>query len=264
MHKLITSNYRSLKPFKKVRQIFLNLRNRLAYGVFKKQEDIDLDYCDRLIQNNDSVSLKDFLSQNTSFNIDSPIKSRENDYLIIKASSLGHIDCLKILIDFGANIHIKNVKNQNALICAALGLHYTFDTNYVTIARELILSGIDIHCISTDGNSAMDYGIFADSTELVKLLLEHNFNVNLCNDKGQTPLITALKLKNKDCLRILLNAGAHLNMHQKDLPIFDLARSLSNNDCVEMLLCEMVKREAEDLSHTLIDLQKSKPNISRL
>ena len=53
--------------------------------------------------------------------------------------------------------------------------------------------------------------------EIVSLLIEHGAEVDLRDDKGQTPLMTALRstIKNKDKLRevvrVLTEAGAGLS-----------------------------------------------------
>lgn len=59
---------------------------------------------------------------------------------------------------------------------------------------------------------------------IVRLLLEHNVNVNLANTKGDTPLHYCVRMNRKDLVVDLLLAHADITIHNnQDKTPFDIA-----------------------------------------
>jgi uncharacterized protein len=91
-----------------------------------------------------------------------------------------------------------------------------------------------------------DRGMFGDTpliivmtwedVDAVRLLLEAGASVNLQGEDGETALHRAVSANNIDLVQPLLDAGAHLDIRNAfgDTPL-DLARALSNMDVVRLL-----------------------------
>lgn len=80
----------------------------------------------------------------------------------------------------------------------------------------MIARGTDVNARNYKGQTALHCAARAGFVDIVSLLLEHGAEVDLRDDKGQTPVMTALRstIKNKDKLRevvrVLTEAGADL------------------------------------------------------
>lgn len=82
--------------------------------------------------------------------------------------------------------------------------------------RDLIARGADVNARNYKGQTALHCVARAGFVEIVSLLLDHGAEVDLRDDKGHTPVMTALRstIKNKDKLRevvhVLTEAGAEI------------------------------------------------------
>jgi ankyrin repeat protein len=57
--------------------------------------------------------------------------------------------------------------------------------------------------------------------KIVKLLVNHNANICLCDDIGRTPIFHAMKIENLEIIKILLNTGIQ--------SVIDEAKSYNRN-----------------------------------
>ena len=71
---------------------------------------------------------------------------------------------------------IENVKNKN-----------------LTAVETLLKGGENVNGTNAQGNTALHYAVATGNTEMVKLLLAHNADMNAANSKGWTPLKIAEK-----------------------------------------------------------------------
>jgi len=78
--------------------------------------------------------------------------------------------------------------------------------------RHLVVKGANINVKDGSGNTVLMYSLTnnADSG-LIKLLLEKKSAVNTTNDDGETPLLLAVKNRNEDHVRLLLENKANPN-----------------------------------------------------
>lgn len=65
-------------------------------------------------------------------------------------------------------------------------------------------------------DSALWEAAFQGHQEMVRLLLQHGAFVNVCNDRGTTPLMWACGRGHTAIVELLLDAGADLSIHDKD------------------------------------------------
>jgi len=103
--------------------------------------------------------------------VDINLKNSHGYTPIFSAILSGNFNIVKHLLDNGANLHIKNTRNQN-------GLHI--------LCNEASIQSMDI----------------------AHLLLDHGVDVNAVDDNNNTPLVYAISWKNKELQKLLIEYGA--------------------------------------------------------
>lgn len=103
----------------------------------------------RLVKDNDHMKIKRLIYSGIYINQ----QDSEGFTPLMIASKYGHIDTVKLLLDFGANPDIQNNKGNTALICACAYGH-------LGIVKELLYSGgANIFIKNVNNNSAMYYAM---------------------------------------------------------------------------------------------------------
>jgi len=90
---------------------------------------------------------------------------------LMHASASGYIDIVKILVENGAKLNLKNIHGYTALIRACINNH----------------------------------------PEVIKYLIYNDADVNICDNDGDSPLILASKLGNEEIIRMLINKKANIH-----------------------------------------------------
>jgi ankyrin repeat protein len=130
---------------------------------------------------------------------------------LMMTAVMGHIDCVKLLLDRGANVNLRT-EHGNALSFAA-------SANRHDVARLLLDRGIDADVAGQRllsfrrGDKGLTPLIYASLSErndatLVKWLIERGANVNAKASSGETPLSVAMKRGNTKIVAALVAAGA--------------------------------------------------------
>lgn len=88
-------------------------------------------------------------------------------------------------------------------------------TSYINHAREKVYDILNnlIYCLYDDKIklSPIDIEIAMGNQERVEEFIDKNYDINLPNEMGITPLITAIYFKNYDIVRLLVENGADVN-----------------------------------------------------
>ena len=103
------------------------------------------------------------------------------------ASWAGHLDCVKHLLEAGADINHVDSEGRTALIAACYMGH-------LACVRELIIWGADIEVQDQDGRTALSVAVTCDNeaaAKLVTLLLDNGANPNISDRDSMTPLLIA-------------------------------------------------------------------------
>lgn len=136
-----------------------------------------------------------------------------------------HIEIIQLLLSYGAEINASDGYGHTALHTAATyGL--------LEITQFLIANGADVNAKNRRGETPLYKAIKGTylggggSVKLVELLLNHGVDVNaIINDKEETPLLLAVKNREKEIVKLLLKRGA--NRQAVDIDgntVFDWAR----------------------------------------
>lgn len=157
---------------------------------------------------------------------------------LLIAARNGDLESFKNLAFIGRSSYHKNKHDETALIIAASNGHENI-VEFLTHSRNLNLNEVD-----NRGNSALFYAAWYGYPKIVKILLDHNVEVDIKNKNSVTPLFAAVynfqRKKAQDYLNIinqLLHAGADVNIQDKNnnSPLL-IAVAMSNKTLVELLL----------------------------
>lgn len=128
--------------------------------------------------------------------------------------NLGDVGVVKLLLDHGAEINVKNYLGSVPLVKAASNGNWL---NY--FRRSVILKWLGYVC--------------SEHTGVVKLLLERGADVNAKGNGGMTPLYIAARNGNKELVQFLIERGANVTTRNDDgeTPC-DIAKSTGNRRTV--------------------------------
>jgi ankyrin repeat protein len=151
---------------------------------------------------------------------------------IFEAAAAGKFDILAYLVY--ANPELVHQHNGDGFTPLALACYFG---QYET-ARYLIFKGADVNQ-PLSGNSGIrpiHLAVARDHVDIVRMLIEHNVQINIQHHTGITPLHYAAKHGNPDMLVALLEDGADVSLPMEDgtLPT-DLAREYGYNEIAEIL-----------------------------
>jgi ankyrin repeat protein len=142
------------------------------------------------------------------------VESGSEASALMIASQMGHIDCVKLLLERGAKLNLRT-EHGNALNFAAFSDRHE-------VARLLLDRGIDVDVAGQrvvsfrrgdKGLTPLIYACLSERNDptLVKWLIERGANVNTKASSGETPLSVARQRGNTKIVSALLAAGAKMD-----------------------------------------------------
>ena len=116
------------------------------------------------------------------------------------AAWTGNLELMQLFLERGADIHLVNPYDEQALQLAAWRGH-------LDAVRLLIARGA---AVNREGNrwGALHYAVFAGHGEIARLLIEKGADVNARTPNGSTALMLAAREGQAELARALLEAGA--------------------------------------------------------
>jgi regulator of RNase E activity RraB len=136
-----------------------------------------------------------------------------DDYLFdaIKSSN---IEMVKDILNSGINPNIRKGYTIPLIYAIQSATDYKYDNAYILhdhmikIIELLLERGADPNFSTIEGNTALIQASMVNEKEIVNLLLNNSANPNLKDNDGDTALINAVYSGNREIIEILLNAGA--------------------------------------------------------
>ena len=118
--------------------------------------------------------------------------------------------CMKLLIDNGANVNIRNIQRWETPIMVAIR------TGNKDAYEYLLKYDIDFTIRNKEGENALFYAVRKSDKDALLESLKRGVSVNEMNDNGLTALYVAVSLKKKDIVAVLLehNADPQKEVHQ--------------------------------------------------
>lgn len=166
---------------------------------------------------------------------------------LIVAAQAGHVGTVKLLVEAGANLNVRDEDNLTALCSAAKGTFYNvsmllvsagadpncsykddkgkyhnllmdaIQSSKIDYALKLIEMGANVSYIDEDGVSVITQAAYQGHATIVEALIQKQADVNFANVEGITPLIAAASEGHLEVLKLLLATGiVDINAKDKD------------------------------------------------
>lgn len=142
-------------------------------------------------------------SSKTEINI-GDVTHYANSTPLMIASSYGHYDIAKALIDNGALVNLRADDGFNALMEAVR-------TGNIEIAKLLIEHNSDINIKNKDGKNMIMIACEKGNEEMFNLLIENNADINEKSSWGASALIYASEKGNINIMQYLIDNGIDVN-----------------------------------------------------
>ncbi|KAL2143115.1 hypothetical protein VTI28DRAFT_329 [Corynascus sepedonium] len=188
-------------------------------------------------------------------------------------------DMVKLLLDYGVNVHRRDDENRTALWYAANAAQHKaarlllekgaevnaaddegttplmltargidrFDENRGDAVKLLLEKGAEVNAVDERGKSPLFYAVERGRTDAVQLLLENGAEVDAVDKKGRTPLFYAPSENQRDTVQLLLDHGASASLTDETgrSPLF-YAAERGRTDAVQLLLENGAEVDAVD------------------
>jgi ankyrin repeat protein len=126
------------------------------------------------------------------------------------AASHGRTDCVQVLLDGGASPDAPDCWGNTPLYKAAC-------YNHIKVVRLLLEHGADPNKANRWGALPIQYATLQGHAQMVRLLLEWGSDPRARGEKNEPQALTAAAMRgNRECLDLLLVAGADANYSDKD------------------------------------------------
>ena len=165
------------------------------------------------------------------------------DTALRRAAMLGYADIVSILLQADADPNLKDIDGRSALF-------YASQKNHVEILGQLLDAGAEPNIQeNVNGDSPLHAAVFFQSKECVQMLLENFADYNSRNNLGETPVYISVKAGNENVARMLVQAGADLDIQttERGWTALILAVAMKRNNFVELLtndratqICEII------------------------
>src|SRR3989338_3904576 len=174
-----------------------------------------------------------------------------SDTQLINSAGNGDLEGVKQALDKGAEVNGKEPQiGATALIAASIMGH-------TEIMKLLVEKEANVNAADNNAFTPLIYSAAKGNVEGIKLLLEHGANVDTRNANGETALIRAAGEGHADVVRILIEKGANKDHYHKYSPkvAYDYARRKGFHEIEELLKPKVeaapeIKKPTKEISPT--------------
>ncbi|KAI8631585.1 ankyrin repeat-containing domain protein [Xylariaceae sp. FL1651] len=148
------------------------------------------------------------------------------------AASAEKLDVANLLIEKGADVNAP-IGNE----WGAPPVFIAIQRGDANMVRLLVESGAKTDAVDRGGFTAVHAMINFSHSELLPVLLQYGFDINMQNKAGQTPIVFALQLKKFESAQILLNekASLHIGPASERRSLLHYAAVMNNLDILRFL-----------------------------
>ena len=158
------------------------------------------------INKQDWDTLKKLIDDNKD--VDLNIRDNSNNYLVQFIILYNQINLIDLFLQRKCKFDIIDYHAKTLL-------YYAIKLNYYEVVKKLLsISYIGIPLIELgDKNKFLPihYAILFNNFKVLELLIEKKANINAKDGNGNTPLITAIKTKNRDITKFLLKQNTFIS-----------------------------------------------------
>eukprot|EP00798_Chlamydomonas_sp_ICE-L_P021508 gene21508-biopygen30221 len=158
------------------------------------------------------------------------VDCRDLDAPLHRAARNGHLECIKALLDRGAEVNIKCNVGSTPLHSAAF-------YGRVECTRALLERGAEVNTQDNNGNAPLHFAAWNGYLECMKALLDSGAEVDAQDNNGSTPLHDAARGGHVECIKALLDSSAEVDAQDNDgsTPLHDAAQQ-GHVECIKDLL----------------------------
>ena len=149
--------------------------------------------------------LRKFLAQ-SGVDVNAKDATRTGCTALMYAARQGSSQCLKVLLDAGADVNVKNNVGYTAL-------WYALDSAFEDCTDILLDAGADVSVADSSMSKLLTKAVVVENDRIVTLLLDAGADVNEGHYK---PLIHAVLQSNQQYMKLLLDAGADVNAMDRE------------------------------------------------
>jgi uncharacterized protein len=114
------------------------------------------------------------------------------------AAYFGHEETVKVLLQGGADIHLK-AKNNNE----NMPLHAAVANKQFHIVKLLLKNGANVNATQSGGWTSLHEAALLGETSIVQLLIESGADISVTKDDGKTALDVALEKEQEEVVQLL-------------------------------------------------------------
>ena len=169
-------------------------------------------------------------------------ESKRKPTSILDAVDLRNIEAVKQYITAGTDVNTKDEDGRTAL-------HLAASNGHTEIAKLLLANNADVNVMNAVGQTetALHIAAWKGHPEIAKLLLANNADVNVIDTVGQTPLIFAAGRGHTEIVELLIAKGADVNAKtSSEKTPLHIAASGGHKKVVELLIAEGVDVNAQE------------------
>ena len=135
---------------------------------------------------------------------------------LIIAAHNGHLNSVKILLEYGADIEARGTLNiEDEVIEGCTPLWAAADTGHLDVVKLLIKRKADADGRASKGSTPLRVAAHEGHLDVVRCLVERGADVNAQNNGGDTPLMIACYRGHLSVVTYLSNKGAFLDQQCK-------------------------------------------------
>ncbi len=156
------------------------------------------------------------------------LKNKAGIPLLVAAITRGDMEIVNLLISHGADVNAKDSSGTTILISAAF-------TGNDELVNTLVEKGAEVNAVGKDGASALLVATYRNRPEMAKILIDKGADVNVKIDAG-TPVLFASAYGDLGTVKLLTEKGADINARDnKGNSPLSIARFRKHSDVVEFL-----------------------------
>lgn len=162
------------------------------------------------ITNHDNAKVASLLENRSNPNKLSRLKVMHHDErmtALMMAAKAKNIDAMRLLVEHGADIEIRNADGDTALL---LTTAYAFREGFFFLLKNKA----DLHAINDYGWNGFHRALINNQTDIIDAPIEHDVNLNQRNNLDMSPFDYADD-DNVESAKRLIAAGANLDIQEK-------------------------------------------------
>jgi ankyrin repeat protein len=159
---------------------------------------------------------------------------------LLKAAEYGNRRVVKLLLEKGAEIEIKDKHSRTPLSWAS-------EKGNQEVVKLLLEKGANLESKDQNGRTSLSWALEEGNREVVTLLLDKGANYEFKDIHGRTPLLLASQKGDKEMVKLLLKKGADLESKDNygQMPLL-LALKKGDKETVRLLLKKGANFESKD------------------